>query len=517
MTQSVMATRISARPRGGLRYIPTVAFGMDLVLITFSVFVALLGRATLHLPGEITAAQASSALNVAGPLLIVGWVAMIFVFGGYRADVFGAGLDEYKRVVNSSLGTAALVGMASYATRFYLPRDFFVLVFFVGIPVLMVGRFLLRRSVHRARRNGTLLHRVIIAGSEGHVDEIASVLRRETWLGYDVVGALTPEVTDRPTTHSGVPLLGSSDSVGQVALEVEADVIFLAGGAFDSATQMRRLAWELEHEDVQVVIAPSVTDVASERVSVRPVGGLPLIHLENPRSEAAARRAKRTFDIVAAVALLLLSTPLLLVATFRIWRHDMGPLLTHEVRVGRDGRTFRVWGFRTVRTDAEQVIARLGLDPAEVDGALFEVEHDPRLTRPGRWLRRYSVEELPQLVNVLLGDMSLVGPCAPLGHEVGHLDDVDQRLQVRPGLTGVWRDFRRSDLSWSEAVTLDVYYAENWSMLQDLSILARTIGGAVRGSTTGRCDDAALPARRPAPAPPLLPTFHRTCLEDGLS
>ncbi len=483
MTQSVMTTRVGAPPRGGLRYIPTVAFGMDLVLITFSVFVGLLGRSVMHLPNEMSDARASAALDVAGPMLIIGWVTLILVFGGYRADVFGAGLDEYKRTVNASLGTAALVGVASYATRFQLPRDFFVLLFLTGIPMLVLGRFLLRRSVHRARRNGALLHRVIIAGAEGHVDEIASVLRRETWLGYDVVGALTPEPTDRETTHSGIPLLGSSDAVAQIALDVEADVIFLAGGAFDSATQMRRLAWELEHEDVQVVIAPSVTDVTSERVSVRPVGGLPLIHLESPRSEAAARRAKRTFDIVAALALLLLSTPLLLLAAFRVWRHDGGPVLTHQVRVGRYGKSFRVWRFRTTRTDAEQVIARLGLDPADVDGGLFEVEYDPRLTVPGRWLRQYSVDELPQLLNVVLGDMSLVGPCAPLGHEVGHLVDVDHRLQVRPGLTGVWRDFRRSDLSWSEAVTLDVYYAENWSMLQDLTSLVRTIGGAVRGSS----------------------------------
>lgn len=455
---------------------------MDLVLITFSVLVVVLGREALNLTASVPEVPVGRPLEVAGPLMIVGWVAMIFFFGGYRADIFGAGLDEYKRTVSASLGAAALVGIICYAARFALPRDFFVLVFLIGIPALFAGRFLVRRSVHQARRHGALLHRVIIVGSEGHIDEIASVLRRETWLGYDVVGALTPQVSSRTLTHSGILLLGSSESVAQVALDVEADVIFLAGGAFDSGEQVRRLAWELEHEDVQVVIAPSVTDVSSDRVSVRPVGGLPLIHLETPRSEAAVRRAKRTFDIIAGLALLLLFAPLILVAAIRVRRHDHGPALVRETHVGRDGHSFQVWNLRTVVPDAEQLMARARQDEAYVEGGLFEAEDDPNLTLPGRWMRRHSIDELPQLVNVIVGDMSLVGPRVPLSHEVAQMDEVDLRLRVRPGLTGVWRDFRRSDLSWSEAVTLDLYYAENWSMLQDLNILIRTLGAAVRGT-----------------------------------
>jgi exopolysaccharide biosynthesis polyprenyl glycosylphosphotransferase len=486
-TSVAQATRVTSPARGGLGYIPTVAFGVDLVLIAFSFVVATFGREALHLASNAPEARLSEALDVAGPMMIIGWVCVTFLFGGYRADVFGAGLDEYKRVVNSSLGTAALVGISCYATRFALPRDFFLLVFAVGIPTLLGGRFLLRRTVHRARRHGVLLHRVIIAGSEGHVDEIASVLRRETWLGYDVVGALTPQANGRPSTHSGIPILGSSERVAQVALDVEADVIFLAGGAFDSAEHMRRLAWELEDEDVQVVIAPSLTDVTSERVTVRPVGGLPLIHLERPRSEAAARRAKRSFDILAGSMLLLLCVPLLLVAALRVWRHDRGPVLVRQTRVGRGGRVFTVWNFRSTVVEADHRVARSRLDPTYAEAGLFGVENDPSTTTPGRWLRRYCIDELPQLVNVIIGDMSLVGPRAPLGHEVADLNEDDRRLRVRPGLTGVWRDFRRSDLSWSEAVTLDVHYAENWSMLQDLDLLARTTVATAHGATGSLC------------------------------
>jgi exopolysaccharide biosynthesis polyprenyl glycosylphosphotransferase len=404
----------------------------------------------------------------------------IRVAGAYRVGVFGAGVDEYKRIANASLATAAAVGISCYLLRFTLPRGFFVLTFLIGVPLLVTGRFLLRRSLHQARRRGALLHRVVIVGSEGHVDEIASVLRRETWLGYNVIGALTPLLDGRPTTHSGIPLLGNSQSVADVVLETGADVVFLAGGAFDSAAAMRRLAWELETHDVQVVIAPSVTDVSSERVSIRPVGGLPLIHLEKPRSQAAGRRAKRFFDILATLSLLFAAAPLFAFAAIRIKAHDGGPIMFRQTRVGRDGKKFTVLKFRTMVTNAEQLLAQLHEEQG-YDGGLFKMQDDPRVTTPGAWLRRFSIDELPQLFNVLKGDMSLVGPRPPLAHEVAQYDEeIARRLRVRPGMTGLWQVSGRSELSWSEAVRLDLYYVDNWSMVQDMTILARTLGAVTR-------------------------------------
>ncbi|MCW2822635.1 MAG: sugar transferase [Marmoricola sp.] len=478
-TSVVQATRVSAPSRGGLAYIPLVAFGTDLVLIALSVFAAILGRESLRFPLDIPSRDVGHALDVAGPVMILGWVAAIFVLGGYRRVVFGAGVDEYKSVINASLLTAAAVGIGCFLLRFQLSRGFFVLAFAFGIPMLVLGRFVLRRMVHRARRLGSLQHRVVIAGAEGHVDEIAAVLGRETWLGYHVVGALTPEPGNRPATHSGIPLLGSSHSIAQVAVDAEADVVFLAGGAFNSSVEMRRLAWDLEHEDIAVVIAPSVTDVASERISVRPVGGLPLIHLEKPRSQDAVRRAKRTFDIVGTVILLLLFSPVFALSAFRIWSFDRGPVLFRQTRVGRDGASFHCWKFRTMVTNAEELLADLHAQQG-YSGGLFKMENDPRITGPGKWLRRFSIDELPQLWNVLKGDMSLVGPRPPLGHEVAQYDsDMTRRLRVRPGMTGLWQVSGRSDLSWSEAIRLDLYYVDNWSMVQDLTILARTAGAVV--------------------------------------
>ncbi len=230
-----------------------------------------------------------------------------------------------------------------------------------------------------------------------------------------------------------------------------------------------------------MVIAPSVTDVSSERISVRPVGGLPLIHLEKPRSEAAVRRAKRTFDIVGSLCLLLLFAPVFLFAAVRIWAHDRGPVFFGQSRVGRDNETFRCWKFRTMVTNAEELLADLHKQHG-YEGGLFKIENDPRITGPGKWMRRFSLDELPQLFNVLRGDMSLVGPRPPLHHEVAKYDtDMARRLRVRPGMTGLWQVSGRSDLSWSEAIRLDLYYVDNWSMFQDLTILARTFS-AVFGS-----------------------------------
>ncbi|MCW2849449.1 MAG: sugar transferase, partial [Marmoricola sp.] len=460
-TTVAQRTRVDALPRLGRRYIPTVAFGADLVSITVSVVAAIQGRAALHFPLEVSTTGMANSLTVLGPVMILGWVAVIYLLGGYRHQVFGAGLEEYKRVVNASLITGAAVGISCFLLQVPLSRGFFVLAFMIGIPALVSGRLLLRRGIHRARIRGSLQHRVVIAGDVGHVDEIASVLSREKWLGYHVVGAIVPTPGDRVSTPSGIPLLGSTRSIAALAVAAQTDVVFLAGGAFTSSTEMRRLAWDLEHEEIAVVIAPSVSDVSRERMSMRPVGGVPLIHLEKPRSQDAGRRAKRTFDVLATMALLILFAPIFGFAALQVWLHDRGPIMFRQTRIGRDGTTFRLWKFRTMVTNAEELLTQLHKQQGH-EGGLFKMENDPRVTKPGIWLRRLSLDELPQLFNVLTGDMSLVGPRPPLKHEVAQYDDaMARRLRVRPGMTGLWQVSGRSDLSWSEAIRLDLYYVDN--------------------------------------------------------
>jgi exopolysaccharide biosynthesis polyprenyl glycosylphosphotransferase len=469
---------LTAGPSRALRAIPVTALALDATIMLVVGLVAAVSRSQLSVLEQPVRVVANPGVSV--PAVLLGWLLAIFVSGGYRRNVFGAGTEELKRVGNASLLTAGAVGVGCYLAQYSLSRGFFVLAFGIGTPALLVGRVLLRRALHSARRRGSLLQRVVIAGSRAHIDEIASVLRREPWLGYQVVGALTPAHDLGTETGSGIAILGNADDATSVVDDARVDVIFFAGGSLGSGNQLRKIIWELETRDVQVVVAPSVTDIASDRIRVRPVGGLPLMHIEPPTAIEASRWGKRLFDIVGSLALLVAFSPMVVLAPLRIRAADGGPVFFRQTRVGRDGKEFECLKFRSMVPDAEALLPQLLVEQG-FEGGLFKLENDPRITRPGRWLRRFSFDELPQLVNVLRGEMSLVGPRPPLPLEVARYEsDTHRRLRVRPGMTGLWQVSGRSDLSWSEAVRLDLYYVDNWSMLQDLSILLKTLG-AVTG------------------------------------
>jgi exopolysaccharide biosynthesis polyprenyl glycosylphosphotransferase len=347
--------------------------------------------------------------------------------------------------------------------------------FVLGIPLLLVGRWVGRQMLRRARVAGRLQQGVVIAGTAPQIDEIAGVLRRENWLGYRIIGATTPPAYEPEETPAGIPVLGHTDDVTSLAIETEADVIFFAGGATGTGARMREAVWDLEQHNVQVVVAPSVTDISNQRIKVRPVGGLPLMHVDPPTWSQASRLGKRTFDVLGSLTLLVVLSPVFLVAAAVIRLHDRGPVLFKQHRVGRRGGSFECLKFRTMRPDADQHVEDLQREHGQ-QALLFKLKDDPRVTRPGRTLRRFSVDELPQLVNVLLGDMSLVGPRPQVPAEVELYDSaMRRRLHVRPGVTGLWQVSGRSDLSAEEAVRLDLFYVDNWSMLQDLIILTRTV------------------------------------------
>ncbi len=454
-----------------LSFLRLAAVGADVVCIVTTLAIAGLARDVLPFfaPSSLDYAP---RLVQAGPFVALTWVALIALLGGYERTIFGAGTEEYKRVLNASFATSALIGIGCYLARFQLSRGFFLLSLVTGTGLLVAERYAVRRAVKVARARGFLQQRVLIVGTEAHVDEVAGVLARESWLGLDVVGALTAHPTGA-TTRRGVPVIGAASSTVACALAIRADVVFMAGGAVDSGSELRQIAWALESTSTQVVLAPSITDVARERIKVRPVGGLPLIHLEKPRSASVAAHAKRVFDVTCSVALIVVLGPVFLLAAYQVWRCDHGPVLFRQERIGRNGSPFHCLKFRTMVTDAEDrlVTAR---------SPFVKSKHDPRVTRPGHWMRRYSVDELPQLFNVIRGEMSLVGPRPQVAHEVALYDDaMARRLRVRPGMTGLWQVSGRSDLPLTEAIRLDLYYVDNWSMVQDLAILVRTFGAVL--------------------------------------
>jgi exopolysaccharide biosynthesis polyprenyl glycosylphosphotransferase len=477
-TLSVRGTEATVKTHSrALQYLPLTAFVLDVVAIALACVTAVVGRSHLGLFAD--SADVRGMASEVAPFLALGWLAAIAAFGGYRADVFGAGTDEYQKVFRAGASAAALVGIGCYLVKFQLSRGFFVLAFVIGVGLVLAGRLLLRRALHSARSHGALFQRVVIAGGTQHVDDVARVLRREKWLGYQLVGALVPGGVSGDETASGIPILGDADGSTAVGCLDGVDVLFFTGGTSRTASDLRRLVWGLEERSVRLVMAPALTDFSSERVRTRPVGGLPLIHLEAPRWAFASRWAKRTFDVVVTSALLLIIAPVFAGLALAVKLGDGGPVLFRQTRTGRHGVEFSCLKFRTMVVDAEERLEALRLEVGHVDG-LFKMRQDPRITPAGRWMRRLSLDELPQLVNVLRGDMSLVGPRPPLPSEVARYDaDTARRLNVRPGLTGLWQVSGRSDLSWEEAVRLDLFYVDNWSMMQDLSILSRTVGAVL--------------------------------------
>jgi exopolysaccharide biosynthesis polyprenyl glycosylphosphotransferase len=260
-------------------------------------------------------------------------------------------------------------------------------------------------------------------------------------------------------------------------------VVVLSCPEIDGAA-LRRLAWQLERDEIDLIVASTLVDVAGDRTTIRPVDGLPMLHVEHPRLKGSARLVKAAFDRVGALVLLTLSAPLLavLAALVMFGKGGRGPAVFRQERVGKNGKPFVLYKFRTMVVNAEARLPELR-NLNDTDGELFKLRKDPRVTPVGQFLRRYSLDELPQLVNVLKGDMSLVGPRPPLAREVaGYPADMRRRLVVKPGLTGLWQVSGRSDLSWDESIRLDLTYVENWSLSMDLTILARTVSAVVRSS-----------------------------------
>jgi exopolysaccharide biosynthesis polyprenyl glycosylphosphotransferase len=455
----------------------------DTVTIVLVTLVAGVGRDSL--PVFRSVGDIPENVLTSGAFIVGGWLVMLVFTGAYDETYFAAGTDEYRRVFTASLGAAGLVGIGCYLTSFPLSRGFYVLLFTFGIPLLLLSRYAGRRVIQRLRSKGRLVRRILIAGGPRHVEAVADVLKRESWLGYSIIGCVTAHEHPYPETRTGIPVLGRTTDVADIVAAREVDTLLIAEGAFAHGNTLRQTAWELEgFRHLQIAVAPSLTDVSAGRVEMRPIAGLPLVYVGHPRAQDAAHWAKRLFDVLGSLALIVVTAPAWVWAALRIKAHDGGPVFFRQTRVGLAGETFECLKFRTMVESAESL--RPALEEVRDDGGvLFKMRTDPRVTKPGRVLRRYSIDELPQLLNVLRGDMSLVGPRPPLPTEVERYgNDAARRLHVRPGMTGLWQISGRSDLSWHDTVRLDLYYVDNWSMVQDVVILLKTLSAvlAARGA-----------------------------------
>ncbi|MDO8106796.1 sugar transferase [Isoptericola sp. b441] len=411
--------------------------------------------------------------------VVGGLVVLVMLTRGYDVKHLGDGPEEYQAVLRAGSYGAALVIGLSYAGRIEVSR----FLVFVGMPVLMLAlmavRYAGRRVLHRARAKGLSMRNTLLVGTSSDVEGIAQRLASATYHGYDLSGVCLPSI-DECDRVAGLPVVGAVADVAQVVVDRAVDVVVVAGPSL-SPEALRRLSWALDRVGAQLVVVPGLVEVTGPRITLRPAAGLSLLELE----VAAPRRrlvAKSVLDRVAGISLMIAAAPIIAVAALAVRLTSRGPAFYRQTRVGVDGTPFTMWKLRSMYVDADRRRAALA-ESSDGNGVLFKMRADPRVTPVGRVLRRYSIDELPQLLNVVRGDMSLVGPRPPLGEEVAAYEDaVHRRLRVRPGLTGLWQVSGRSDLTWEESVRLDLRYVDNWSVTMDLMILWKTARAVLRGS-----------------------------------
>ena len=409
-------------------------------------------------------------------LMAPAWVAILAASRCYEARYLGVGSEEFKRVVNGSVRFVALLGFTAFATKAQIARGFVAIVVPLGISMLLVSRYAIRKGLHTLRSRGMCLHRVVVVGSPEEVLALTKQVEREPYAGLHVVAAALPDYLDVHVTHDGreLPNIGPARWMVPKLAALGVDTVAVAGPSAMSSNELRQLSWDLEGTGTDLVVAPAITDVTGPRIHIRPVAGLPLLHVEAPVFAGPARVLKRAIDLVGALVLLIILGLPLIVVTLLVRREDGGPAFYRQVRVGRGATRFRIWKFRSMTVGADDQLAGLA-DRNESDGPLFKLRQDPRVTKIGARLRKYSFDELPQLLNVLAGTMSLVGPRPPLPSEVDvYAEHVHRRLLVKPGMTGLWQVSGRADLAWEESVRLDLYYVENWSVALDVQILWKT-------------------------------------------
>jgi exopolysaccharide biosynthesis polyprenyl glycosylphosphotransferase len=423
--------------------------------------------------------------DLAGLLAVPAWSLTLAVHGAYAPSVVGTVTEESRRVLRSGVAFFAAVAVVDLVSTTNLSSRLVVVVAVVATLLTLLVRFVGARVVHHAREHHRWMRRAVVFGGSAEAGELTTLMAGAPHLGVEVVGTCAADgAPDRglpPTAGNGQRPssdgIQADDPVLQVLSSTGADMLAVTAGT--PSDRLRSLAWHLEGTGVEVLVAPAVTEVARHTVGVRSVGDLLLLRVEECRIASVRLVVKNVIDRVGASLLLVLLSPVMIAAAVAVKLTSPGPVLYHQSRVGQHGRVFSFVKFRTMVCDADALLTDLA-GCNESDGLLFKIHDDPRVTAVGRVLRRTSIDELPQLWNVVRGDMSLVGPRPLPVSPDAFTGDARRRLRVKPGITGLWQVSGRSELSWDDTVRLDMDYVDRWSLLLDLKILLRTPAAVVR-------------------------------------
>ena len=410
---------------------------------------------------------------------ILVWVLFLAIYRTRSPKILGAGPEEYRGVCGATIAAFGAIAIVSMLTQFDLARGYLAIALPLGTVGLLASRWIARQVVVAKRRHGHYLTSVLVVGEPGPAQALVKSLARTPEYGYAVVGVCFPGhalgKTDVPQID-GVPVFTENDDLAAVIAASGADTVALTATDRLGPQGISDLSWQLEGLDVDLVVSPGMVGLAGPRLTMRPVSDLPLIHLDKPQYDGAKQFEKRAFDVCFSLVVLILTAPLMIAAGLTVKLTSRGPMFYRSARIGMDGHPFEMIKIRTMVVGADQQREHLAKMNEAHGGVIFKIRRDPRVTRVGRFLRRYSIDELPQFLNVLRGEMSVVGPRPPLPSEVEAYDQrVRRRLLVRPGITGLWQISGRSDLSWDDFVRLDLSYVENWSMMNDLIIAVKTV------------------------------------------
>ena len=464
-------------PAGRERWVGRYQAGL-VVIDLLAALAAVISAYVIRFGFPVSEVNAGLYLAVAVALPLA-WVTVVGLNRAYEGRFVGVGPAEFQRIFRAFLHLTALVAFVSFATGADLSRGFIVLALPFALTFDVIGRYAARKYLHAKRSAGRAMRSVLAVGDAEAIGSFTAMLRRDQYAGMYVVGACVPgEMSDEVAEQLdeiGVPLLGDVDAILDSAHFIGADTVAVISSSLIGPEKLRWISWQLEDTDLQLVVSPGLIEVAGPRLHIQPVAGLPLLHVEQPQFGGFRRFVKGAFDRTVACLSLAVLSPILLGLAAAVRLTSRGPALFFQTRVGRDGKTFTMVKFRSMYINAEDRLAELREKNVNADGLLFKMRDDPRVTRIGKFLRKFSLDELPQLINVVTGSMSLVGPRPPLPSEVAQYgDDVRRRLLVKPGVTGLWQVSGRSDLSWEESVRLDLRYVENWSPALDLMILWKT-------------------------------------------
>lgn len=415
-------------------------------------------------------------------LIAVLWLTALAGFRTRSPRYIGVGMEEGRRVVTASLATFGAIAMAELLLKLEISRGYLAVALPVGVLGLVLSRWMWRKFVSHKRLAGAYCTEVLAIGDNDTVANLVSELMENPKNGYRVVGVCitsygAPRGEHLVVNGHKIPIIGGVRHTLEAIRNCGADTVAIAGTAGFGVQGLRRLIWELEPMGVDLMVSPGVMDVALHRLVMRPISGLPLLHVDKPLYQGTKRFQKRAFDVCFALAALVGVLPILITTAIAIKMSSKGPVFYRSERIGIDGKPFTILKFRTMVQDADKQIESLLANRQDTSPIFFKVQDDPRITPIGRILRRFSIDELPQFINVLQQDMSVVGPRPQVRREVEAYDcDVQRRLLVKPGITGLWQVSGRSDLPLDKAVRLDLSYVDNWSMVGDMLIIAKTVG-----------------------------------------